>query len=74
VTHYDDVFTVFKAFQQEFGTIDRIIVNAGVGDGRRIGKGHFDVNRATAETILFRHWRSVKQLKSLERKIKGIWW
>jgi NADP-dependent 3-hydroxy acid dehydrogenase YdfG len=39
VTHYDDVFTVFKAFQQEFGTIDRIIVNAGVGDGRRIGKG-----------------------------------
>ena len=50
VTHYDDVFTVFKAFQQEFGTIDRIIVNAGVGDGRRIGKGNFEVNRATAET------------------------
>lgn len=50
VTHYDDVFTVFHAFQQEFGTIDRIIVNAGVGDGRRIGKGHFEVNRATAET------------------------
>ncbi|MEG2128700.1 MAG: SDR family oxidoreductase, partial [Acinetobacter sp.] len=50
VTHYDDVFTVFKAFQQDFGTIDRIIVNAGVGEGRRIGKGHFDVNRATAET------------------------
>ncbi|MBH2002071.1 MAG: SDR family oxidoreductase [Moraxellaceae bacterium] len=50
VTHYDDVFTVFKAFQQDFGIIDRIIVNAGVGEGRRIGKGHFDVNRATAET------------------------
>ena len=42
VTHYDDVFTVFKAFQQEFGSIDRIIVNAGVGDGRRIeiGRAH----------------------------------
>lgn len=50
VTHYDDVFTVFKAFQQDFGTIDRIIVNAGVGDGRRIGKGNFEINRATAET------------------------
>ncbi|GAA5014094.1 SDR family oxidoreductase [Acinetobacter puyangensis] len=50
VTHYDDVFTVFKAFQQDFGMIDRIIVNAGVGDGRRIGKGNFEINRATAET------------------------
>lgn len=50
VTHYDDVFTVFKAFQAEFGRIDRIIVNAGVGEGRRIGKGNFEINRATAET------------------------
>ena len=50
VTHYDDVFTVFKAFQQEFGTIDRIIVNAGVGEGRRIGKGNFAINKATVET------------------------
>lgn len=50
VTDYDQVFEVFKAFKQEFGHIDRIIVNAGVGEGRRIGKGHFDVNRATAET------------------------
>ncbi len=50
VTHYDDVFTVFKAFQAEFGRIDRIIVNAGVGEGRRIGKGNFAINRATAET------------------------
>lgn len=50
VTDYDQVFEVFKAFQHEFGRIDRIIVNAGVGEGRRIGKGHFDVNRATAET------------------------
>ena len=50
VTQYDDVFTVFKAFQAEFGRIDRIIVNAGVGEGRRIGKGNFAINRATAET------------------------
>lgn len=50
VTDYDEVFKVFKAFQQEFATLDRIIVNAGVGDGRRIGKGNFEINRATAET------------------------
>lgn len=50
VTHYDDVFAVFKAFQTDFGKIDRIIVNAGIGEGRRIGKGHFEINRATAET------------------------
>ena len=50
VTDYDQVFEVFKAFKQEFGQLDRIIVNAGVGEGRRIGKGHFEVNRATAET------------------------
>lgn len=50
VTNYDQVFDVFKAFQQDFGKLDRIIVNAGVGQGRRIGKGNFEINRATAET------------------------
>ncbi|OTG87028.1 short chain dehydrogenase [Acinetobacter sp. ANC 4558] len=50
VTNYDQVFTVFHAFKTELGTIDRIIVNAGVGDGRRIGKGHFAINKATVET------------------------
>lgn len=50
VTDYDQVFAVFKAFKHEFGHIDRIIVNAGVGEGRRIGKGNFELNRATAET------------------------
>lgn len=50
VTDYDQVFKVFKSFQQQCGTIDRIIINAGIGDGRRIGKGHFEINRATAET------------------------
>ena len=50
VTNYEQVFEVFRAFKEELGTIDRIIVNAGIGDGRRIGKGHFDINRATVET------------------------
>lgn len=49
VSDYDAVFEVFKAFQTDFGTIDRVIVNAGVGDGRRIGTGRFHINRRTAE-------------------------
>ena len=50
VTNYDQVFEVFRAFREEFGSIDRIIVNAGVGEGRRIGKGNFAINKATVET------------------------
>lgn len=49
VSDYDAVFEVFKAFVADFGTIDRVIVNAGVGDGRRIGTGRFPINRRTAE-------------------------
>lgn len=49
VNDYEQVFDVFKAFQADFGKIDRIIVNAGVGEGRRIGKGYFDINKKTAE-------------------------
>ena len=50
VTNYNQVFDVFHAFKADFGTLDRIIVNAGIGDGRRIGKGFFDINKATVET------------------------
>lgn len=48
VTDYTQVFKVFHEFAQEFGKLDRII-NAGVGEGRRIGKGNFEINRKTAE-------------------------
>ena len=50
VTSYDQVFQVFHEFKQDFGKIDRIIVSAGVGEGRRIGKGNFAINKATVET------------------------
>lgn len=46
---YDDVFAVFEEFAK-LGIIDKIIVNAGVGDSRVIGHGRFHINRATAET------------------------
>ena len=46
------VFEVFREFAQRFGGLDRVIVNAGVGEGRRIGTGHFEVNKRTIETNL----------------------
>lgn len=49
VSDYDAIFDVFDAFAADFGHIDRVVVNAGVGDSRRIGKGRFDTNRKTVE-------------------------
>jgi len=50
VNVYDDVFTVFRAFRDELGSLDRVIVNAGIGKGQPIGTGAFAANRRTAET------------------------
>lgn len=50
VTDYEQVFVIFEAFASELGKIDRIVVNAGVGDSRVIGHGRFETNRKTAET------------------------
>ncbi|MGH7439570.1 MAG: SDR family oxidoreductase [Polyangiaceae bacterium] len=50
VTNYDQVFEVFKAFKGDFGTLDRVIINAGIGKGQPIGTGYFRANRQTAET------------------------
>jgi len=50
VNDHAQVFEVFKAFQSEFGQIDRVIINAGLGKGQPIGKGRFDANLQTAQT------------------------
>ena len=50
VCDYDQVFEVFRAFRTELGSLDRVIVNAGLGKGQPIGTGYFYANRATAET------------------------
>jgi len=50
VNDYDSVFSVFRAFAEEFGGLDRIIVNAGIGKGKPVGTGYFWANRQTAET------------------------
>lgn len=50
VNDHDQVFTVFHEFEAEFGHIDRIIVNAGLGKGQPLGTGYFYANKQTAET------------------------
>lgn len=50
VTDADAVRTVFGAFRDDFGRIDRVIVNAGLGKGKGIGKGRPDANLETAMT------------------------
>ncbi|MBH0096467.1 SDR family oxidoreductase [Psychrobacter sp. NZS113] len=49
VSDYDAIFEVFDAFATDFGHIDKVVVNAGVGESRRIGKGRFETNRRTVE-------------------------
>lgn len=52
VNDHAQVFRVFDDFAIRFGRLDRVVVNAGVGEGQRIGTGHFETNRRTVETNL----------------------
>jgi short-subunit dehydrogenase len=50
----DQVFEVFRAFRSDFArdgrTIDRVVVNAGLGKGAPIGTGGYAANKETAMT------------------------
>lgn len=50
VTDDEAVFRVFGEFATEFGRIDRVIVNAGLGKGAPLGTGRYDANKETAMT------------------------
>jgi short-subunit dehydrogenase len=50
VNDHDQVFAVVKQAIRELGGLDRVIVNAGLGKGGRIGTGKFEANKETAET------------------------
>ncbi|QVJ02306.1 SDR family oxidoreductase [Nocardiopsis eucommiae] len=50
VTDDEAVHRVFGEFATEFGTVDRVIVNAGLGKGAALGTGRHDANRQTAMT------------------------
>jgi len=50
VNDHDRVFEVFKAFADDLGHLDRVIVNAGMGKGASLGTGYFEANKQTAIT------------------------
>lgn len=50
VNDHAKVFEVFKAFADDLGHLDRVIVNAGVGKGAPLGTGYFAANHLTAST------------------------
>src|SRR6476661_7645287 len=50
VNDHDQVFEVFRAFRADFGSIDRVVVNAGLGKGAPLGTGRFEANKETAMT------------------------
>jgi short-subunit dehydrogenase len=54
VNDADQVFEVFRAFRDDFAadgrTIDRIVINAGLGKGAPLGTGGYAANRETAMT------------------------
>ncbi|MPQ96402.1 SDR family oxidoreductase [Modestobacter sp. I12A-02628] len=50
VTDADAVPAVFGHFAETFGSIDRVVVNAGIGKGAPLGTGRAYANRATAMT------------------------
>ncbi|ALN85831.1 short chain dehydrogenase family protein [Lysobacter capsici] len=50
VTDHQQVFAVFAAARDALGGLDRVIVNAGIGQGAPVGKGQFALNRSIVET------------------------
>jgi len=52
VNDHEQVPKVFDAVAEELGGIDRVVVNAGIGKGWRLGEGKPWANKATLETNL----------------------
>jgi short-subunit dehydrogenase len=50
VNDHDQVFRVFRESAADLGSVDRAIVNAGLGKGQALGTGYFYANKQTAET------------------------
>jgi short-subunit dehydrogenase len=50
VNNHEQVFSIFKAFNEELNGLDRVIINADMGKGASIGTGYFNANKQTAET------------------------
>jgi short-subunit dehydrogenase len=50
VNDHPAVFSSFRALRDDLGSLDRVIVNAGIGQGKQLGTGDFEANRRTLET------------------------
>lgn len=50
VNDHEQVFAVFRAFADRLGSIDKVVVNAGLGKGAALGTGGFAANKETAMT------------------------
>ncbi|WP_216695266.1 SDR family oxidoreductase [Dietzia psychralcaliphila] len=50
VTDHDAVFAQFRSVSQDRGGLARVVVNAGIGKGARVGTGRFAANRDTLAT------------------------
>jgi short-subunit dehydrogenase len=48
VTDDEAVFETVRAFREDFGRLERVIVNAGLGKGGPLGTGRYEANRETA--------------------------
>ncbi len=50
VNDHDQVFEVVRGFRADLGSLDRVVVNAGLGKGAPLGTGGFAANKETATT------------------------
>jgi short-subunit dehydrogenase len=50
VTDHAAVFEVFHSFRAELGSLDRVVVNAGTGEGSPVGTGGFERNLRAVNT------------------------
>jgi short-subunit dehydrogenase len=50
VDDHERVFEVFRNLRAGLGSLDRVIVNAGLGKGQPVGTGYFHANAQTART------------------------
>ncbi len=60
VTEYDRVFEAFRAFKTDLGTLDRIVVNAGIGKGQPSARGIFGRTGRPQRRTSSRRWPSAK--------------
>ena len=74
VNDHDQVPKVFAGLSDPLGGIDRVIVNAGIGKGARLGSGKLWANKATIETNLVAALVQIEDaVEMFKARDPGIW-